>query len=129
MSQEDFNRLEEIRKAQGYERASKAANEFVADATADKKAEEEQNRARELTSAIEAYKAKQAEIAQVEERLALVSARITQKNTTPELRGSAMKMQELVETIKEGLEFELKRLGESILQIDPKTNLEAHKAQ
>lgn len=40
-----------------------------------------------------------------------------------------MKMQELVETIKEGLEFELKRLGESILQIDPKTNLEVHKAQ
>lgn len=82
MSQEDFNRLEEIRKAQGYERASKAANEFVADATADKKAEEEQNRARELASAIEAYKAKQAEIAQVEERLAL-GARASRRRIRP----------------------------------------------
>lgn len=90
---------------------------------------EQEKKERELASAIESYKAKQAEIAKVEERLALVSARITQKNTTPELRGSAMEMKELVEAVKEALEFELRKLGETIMSIDPKADLEGHKAQ
>lgn len=90
---------------------------------------EQEQTARELASAIESYKAKQAEILKVEERLALVSSRISQKNTTPELRGSAMEMKDLIEAVKEALEYELKKLGEHILNMDPKADLEAHKAQ
>lgn len=90
---------------------------------------EEEKKAKELAVAIEGYKAKQAEIAKVEERLALVSARITNKNTTPELRGSAMQMKDLVESVKEALEFELRKMGETIMDMDPKAVLEAHKVQ
>jgi len=129
MSKEDFDRLHQIRQGQGYERASAAPNEFVADAIAEQERKESEKTSRELASAIESYKAKQAEIAKVEERLALVSARISQKNTTPELRGSAMEMRSLVEAVKEALEFELRKLGETILTMDPKADLDAHKAQ
>lgn len=90
---------------------------------------EREKHARELASAIEAYKQKQAEIDKVDERIKLVSARITQKNTTPELRGSAMEMKELVEAVKEALQFELTKLGERIMSMDPNADLETHKAQ
>jgi hypothetical protein len=80
---------------------------------------EQEEKARKLASAIESYKQKQAEITKTEEKLKVVSARISMKDTTPELRGNAMEMKELIEAVKEALEFELRKMGETIMSIDP----------
>jgi hypothetical protein len=115
----DRARLEQIRKESGYERVSTKVGEYVASGAEI----EQENKARELASAIERYKAKRADVEKAEAQLKIVSARITNRDTTPEIRGSAMKMQELIESVKEASEFELRKLGESILQIDPSAEL------
>jgi hypothetical protein len=88
--------------------------EFVAESHAEIEAVEKERQAGELAALVKSYLEKQMQITKVKEQLPIIAARIHQKNTTPELRGEAMKMKEDLEAEIYALEFEQKRLGDEI---------------
>jgi hypothetical protein len=88
--------------------------EFVAEASADIAAAENEKRSEELAALVKSYLEKQMKITKVKEQLPIITARIHQKNTTPELRGEAMKMKEELEAEIYALEFEQKQIGDEI---------------